>query len=301
MKTRAARGASGDHHCQEDGCLKSFTLAKDLRRHVVTVHQRIRNFQCPSCSKSFGQKGGLKIHIQAIHSSNRKPWQCSYPDCEAEFSDGAGRIRHEAEQHAGPDDGPVEKSLECLDCNKVFKRKERLKRHVLKWHPGKREIYKWEQIQNSVMVAKAAEGESPPHKFVFRRPRQDDTPESMPDQQTEAIHRPSQRARAQNTDEDYRAIEEVFAALDGLDGGSDGEGEEMANDSAVEDKFSATDCAEDDPRDRSEQVSDLKIFVAPIGVEEDSDDGEDDDDDDSDNEDDDDDDDVYAGTILFCA
>ena len=49
-----------------DSCEKSFTLAGNLKKHILT-HEGQRNYKCDSCEKSFTQGGSLKVHMKSIH------------------------------------------------------------------------------------------------------------------------------------------------------------------------------------------------------------------------------------------
>lgn len=49
--------------CERGGCSASFPTKKDLRRHIVTVHDQVK-VQCPRCLKSLrGRDDNLKRHM----------------------------------------------------------------------------------------------------------------------------------------------------------------------------------------------------------------------------------------------
>lgn len=266
MPLRAARGASGAYHCQEPGCNKSFTLTKDLRRHVTTIHQSLRNFQCPHCTKSVTQRGNLNTHIQAIHSSNKKPWRCSFPDCDAEFGDGSARRRHEVEQHANDPDFaddalPPVPSYECPDCEKEFKRKDKLKLHVLGRHPGMWETYTPQQLQNrAVAEAKRLREEIPEPGIFFKRTKGITALEPPKQNEPTPLRTWPKRSKAAKTAEsDDRPIEDAFAALSGLNGERGDEDHGEPNDRGIEEAFAALDGLDEDEDsdDDSDEEDDL--------------------------------------------
>ena len=57
---------SNQHQCTS--CGKLFSGAVNLKKHISTVHEGLKNYKCESCGKSFTQAGSLKNHIDAIHS-----------------------------------------------------------------------------------------------------------------------------------------------------------------------------------------------------------------------------------------
>merc|ERR1711879_121196 len=54
-----------DHHCKI--CDQKFGLNGTLKKHVKTVHDRIKSHQCKICDKKFGQSGSLNKHVKRIH------------------------------------------------------------------------------------------------------------------------------------------------------------------------------------------------------------------------------------------
>ena len=45
-----------------DECGKSFTLKRNLERHMKTVHEELRPFSCPNCKAAFGAKQTMEKH-----------------------------------------------------------------------------------------------------------------------------------------------------------------------------------------------------------------------------------------------
>jgi hypothetical protein len=66
-----------------------------VKRHVRTVHLKIRPVVCPECGQSFATKFHLKTH-QNIHTG-QKPYSC--PDCPKTFSNPSSRHHHRVRYH----------------------------------------------------------------------------------------------------------------------------------------------------------------------------------------------------------
>lgn len=69
-----------DYPCPE--CEQSFGDKANLARHIITVHENQRNHTCPICLVSFGHKGYIRQHIKTVHE-NKKDHTCSI--CEKSF------------------------------------------------------------------------------------------------------------------------------------------------------------------------------------------------------------------------
>ena len=47
---------------------KGITSAKvDLKKHILAVHENVRDYQCDICKKAFPLKGDLNKHVQTVH------------------------------------------------------------------------------------------------------------------------------------------------------------------------------------------------------------------------------------------
>ena len=64
-------------------CHKSFAESGNYKRHVQSVHEKLRPFECDQCHKNFSTKGILKQHVKAVHQSLR-PFDCDI--CQQKFS-----------------------------------------------------------------------------------------------------------------------------------------------------------------------------------------------------------------------
>ena len=53
-----------------------FPLKTQLSNHVKVVHDKIRRFECPTCSMKFGQKTTLDKHVARIHEKQKHTCHC---------------------------------------------------------------------------------------------------------------------------------------------------------------------------------------------------------------------------------
>uniref|UniRef100_A0A8D9F1M9 Zinc finger protein 582 n=1 Tax=Cacopsylla melanoneura TaxID=428564 RepID=A0A8D9F1M9_9HEMI len=128
-------------------CKKIFTVKRQLLRHVRTVHDKIRNYQCPICGHSFADVTNLNVHMH-IHTGEKKhvcdvcgksftQWAhlyqhkfshsdelyvCSH--CGRNYSSPASLRRHITTCHTNVTEYP------CEICGKGFRNKQILKDHL---------------------------------------------------------------------------------------------------------------------------------------------------------------------------
>ena len=61
-----------EYSCDSEGCDKTFTEKRNLNRHIQTVHNKIKQFSCPSCNKNFGAKQVMKRHLLKCERKYKK-------------------------------------------------------------------------------------------------------------------------------------------------------------------------------------------------------------------------------------
>ena len=115
----------------------------------MVVHDANRPFQCNDCGKRFPRRQSLKLHVRIMHTGVRK-FKCDL--CDAAYGEKTSLVRHMA-QHADSKPAKMYKCYVCLEvfdmcsqltahkhthkilqckfCDKVFKRYQPLKQHVL--------------------------------------------------------------------------------------------------------------------------------------------------------------------------
>ena len=136
------------HYC--DQCGQRFATLKGLRRHTLTVHEKVK-FPCPSCSMTFGTQEQRREHQIVVHSTDARfqckhcnyrsalPWrlrdheqtheerkfQCQY--CPLKLRT-AQSLREHERQHTG------EKPFKCSVCESAFASKSGLNQHMRGTH-----------------------------------------------------------------------------------------------------------------------------------------------------------------------
>ena len=56
-------------------CFKAFGQKINLKRHMNTVHLKLKLHKCGECGKSFSEAGNLKRHNQTVHDGI-KDYKC---------------------------------------------------------------------------------------------------------------------------------------------------------------------------------------------------------------------------------
>ena len=108
-------------------CEKSYESSKDFRRHISSVHEKIKHFPCPivSCKSTFHYMTSQRLHMEAVHEC-KKPYQC--PECGLKFSFKSALNSHIKCVHE------EKKPQEGLLCDLWLKVKGQVKVHVNRVH-----------------------------------------------------------------------------------------------------------------------------------------------------------------------
>jgi len=147
----------GKKQYQCPNCHKSFTEFKNLKSHVLSVHEGIKPHSCYICGNYFSKVANLKSHINSVHEGVKtfscfyceksfttnqeltrhkvvhaelKPFQCSF--CNSSFARNCNLTQHVKIVHEGL------RAFVCPICNNTFQYKTDLKRHIQTVHEGKK-------------------------------------------------------------------------------------------------------------------------------------------------------------------
>lgn len=108
--------------CKEKDCELSFKNVNHLRSHCQAIHiQQERDFECQQCSKKFGLKAHLTVHVRQHNAS----FPCNFMDCQRVF-----KKLNNLKEHFERDHGISEIYLCNIDeCGERFKMLQQLKNH----------------------------------------------------------------------------------------------------------------------------------------------------------------------------
>ena len=114
--------------CTFEGCGFITRRVLSLKRHIRDCHSgtRVKNVQCPMCSKSFFTIPAMRSHLQS--HTNEKPWQCSLCNFEAQTKDA---VCHHEERRHGKFRKSRKKNLQkCNLCDFTTTFRPALDRHL---------------------------------------------------------------------------------------------------------------------------------------------------------------------------
>ena len=115
-----------------DFCESEFSVKRSLTTHIQNVHVGLRKYKCESCSKAFTSLYNLKSHVTSIHQK-LKGHKCYL--CDKSFSQKSNLQTHIKSVHERS------KNFPCSLCNKSYKEKRNLHLHVKTVHEGIRDFH----------------------------------------------------------------------------------------------------------------------------------------------------------------
>ena len=113
-------------------CKKTFNKNDNLKRHIETVHKKVKNFPCEDCGKEFSSKAILTAHIQSTHKGIRF-------DCNMCDNTIASKVHLRTHVKVIHEEGIVANLKKCSKCSYSSTRKANLKRHILEVHENQKE------------------------------------------------------------------------------------------------------------------------------------------------------------------
>lgn len=101
-------------------CQHRFREVSALRKHVRSVHEKVRSYSCSICSQPFAERSNMKKHFLALHKDER-PHVCG--ECGKRFHFTDGLARHTRNVHRGL------RPFACARCGFQFKQRTHLQKH----------------------------------------------------------------------------------------------------------------------------------------------------------------------------
>lgn len=110
--------------CDQCNCNATFYSRSGVKRHVKTIHLKIRDFICNVCGKTFKSQYQLSNHM-FVHSNEK--FKCLDENCDKYFASPMSRKKH-MEMHS---DAPQQNTtrLKCELCELSFVSKITLRNH----------------------------------------------------------------------------------------------------------------------------------------------------------------------------
>lgn len=103
-------------------CELSFQREETFYNHVMFSHERVFEYFCQECDKSFSSNVRLELHTRTHHT--KRTLKCN--SCDKTFVDKNMLDEHVSSKHSIRS----EKTLECNVCHKVYNRSSRLRKHM---------------------------------------------------------------------------------------------------------------------------------------------------------------------------
>uniref|UniRef100_A0A1B0D3D5 C2H2-type domain-containing protein n=1 Tax=Phlebotomus papatasi TaxID=29031 RepID=A0A1B0D3D5_PHLPP len=128
-----------DFHCPQ--CSRSFTRADHLKLHILR-HEGIKKFKCAVCGLKKVSIGELNTHMNT--HTKEKMWSCEY--CSYKSPIPRNVSRHVKVVHDG------KKDFHCPHCERSFGKAESLRNHVMT-HTGEKPHACAELLAHMVTIA----------------------------------------------------------------------------------------------------------------------------------------------------
>lgn len=119
--------------CEYEGCDKTYKNKSGLRHHLANIHHiNCKFYYCQKCSFKTTRGYSLKLHINNRHSYTKKikKYYCFF--CKKHFLSKDERDKHETSEHS--DEDIIWYKCDQEGCDKIYKNKISLKKHILVKH-----------------------------------------------------------------------------------------------------------------------------------------------------------------------
>lgn len=103
-------------------CLQRFSEKRHVNRHITTVHEKSRAFNCDRCDFSCSRKDNLQKHISETHKKPR--YSCGL--CNFSTARRSTLVDHVSRIHEHP--------FKCRQCGQVYERDIELQAHIRSKH-----------------------------------------------------------------------------------------------------------------------------------------------------------------------
>ena len=116
-------------------CNKSFSRVYHLNRHKQNVHSEISEEDplfCNECNKSFKSRRGYTQHMFQVHRDKDKVHRCHLCDYTTKYQK---KLDVHVVKHNSSSPSPEQTYL-CVECGKIFKTKDILRKHQKEVHYG---------------------------------------------------------------------------------------------------------------------------------------------------------------------
>ena len=146
-----------------DQCGRVFNQKNNFKRHIATVHGKLKKFTCDVCGQAFAQRATLKFH-QRTHTGE-KGFKCDL--CPAAYADPRGLKRHkerEHQQHSDREPGFGTEPIQSSHTGKVH-----MSLSQVKEQPG------IERAQNLSLMENANPFFDRGHAWIHSEPRKETT------------------------------------------------------------------------------------------------------------------------------
>ena len=96
-----------------------------LKSHIRKIHEKVEDFKCKHCEKTFVTAFTLKRHLRNFHNidESNKDYNCFY--CDKIFTRTEDRKTHITSFHS-----ECERDKKCPTCKNVFSNKYSLRKHI---------------------------------------------------------------------------------------------------------------------------------------------------------------------------